>query len=84
MEPIALFHLLIVYIISQAAVSSAVTVWRRRLGFGESSKFITTLLNKHHSRPHGPGMTLKEHAGVNAVGFVTPRFDIIRVESDFV
>lgn len=42
MEPIALFQLLIVDLIFQAAVSSAVTVWWRQLGFTESSQFITT------------------------------------------
>lgn len=28
------------------------------------------MANKHHSRPYSPGMTLKEHAGVNSVLFV--------------
>lgn len=51
-EARARLRLLIVDLISQAAASAAVTVWRRRLRLSESSKFITTWqTNTEEARP---------------------------------
>lgn len=73
------FHLLIVDLISQAAASSAVTVWGRRLGFRGIKQIHYYMANKRRSWPYDRGTTVREHAGANVAVFIITRADMIHV-----